>query len=113
MLYVDMCSVCAVGMYLACMCGLWNMLHIHMYYMCVLCMCAVYIALYVNVRCVICVLCTCVLCVCVVYVCVYTLYTVLYHAYAMCVGHLCIYNLCSMCSMDPFEVCMCSLVWSV
>ena len=42
MLYVDMCSVYAVGMYLACMCGLWNVLHIHMYYMYVLCMCAVY-----------------------------------------------------------------------
>lgn len=52
MLYVDMCSVRAVGMYLVRMCGLWNVLHIHIYYMYVLCMCAVYM----------CTVCKCVLC---------------------------------------------------
>lgn len=58
MLYVVMCSVYAVGMYLDCMCGLWNVLHIHMY---VLCMCAVYMC-----KCVLCDLCS--IHVCCVYV---------------------------------------------
>lgn len=75
MLYVDMGSVYAVGMYLACMCGLWNVLHIHMYYMYVLCMCAVYMC-----KCVLCDLCSiymCAVCMCSVCMCVHPVYCAL------------------------------------